>query len=95
VSSTHNGTSRTGTITFSEPLDQSVPLVLGDFFRGRQGLTRAVTSVAYQSDTTVALTYATSGAEPIVPNGWGYVGSPTGLVGANGLPVANFEGLTS
>lgn len=94
VSQTHDGGTNSGTITFSEPLDQSVVLDPADFFRGRLNQTRAAVSVVYDSPTTLAITYAALGTEPIVPNGWGYTGSPGGLVGENGLPVADFDGFT-
>lgn len=90
AASTYTGGSGTGTVVFSEQLDDGVPLVNAHWWR-RQGNTRRnVTSATYDVDgVTVHLTTEPHVADP-GPNGWFYTGSPTGLVGANGLPVANF-----
>ncbi|MCH8478816.1 MAG: hypothetical protein LAT56_12860 [Wenzhouxiangella sp.] len=83
-----------GTITFDQPLDQTVTIDPDDFARGLGGFTRFPTGASYLSSTVIQLTGATANVAAALATGWYYTGTAPRLTGTNGLPVADFGPVT-
>lgn len=80
----------TGTITFDQPLDQTVTLDPADWFRGIGSFRRPVTALSYSSATVVAITGMSSNEAVALANGWAYTPGAAPIKGTNGLNVAGF-----
>lgn len=92
LSSTYSALPGGGNVTFSAPLDQSVPLDPEDWAHGNGTASRVGVTVSYSGPATILISALTSNQPPPRPTGWAYTPGANPLRGANGVEVAAFEG---
>lgn len=92
ISSTWDGGSLTGSITFDRPLDQTVVLVGGDFARGFGSVRREAATLNYSGSSTIEFTSLTAGAFDPLVLGWAYFPNVNKIKGLTGLEVVGFTG---
>lgn len=95
VSSTWDAGLLTGSITFDQPLDQSVALVGGDFARGFGATRREAAALNYSGTSTIEFTALTAAAFVALVVGWAYFPNVNRIKGLSGLEVVGFTGFTT
>jgi hypothetical protein len=84
----------TGSITFDQPLDQTVPLDPADWQHLTSSQHRLVTSIAYSDDYTVSISAMSTATTPGGATGWQYSIGDNPIRGLTGVEVAAFTGFT-
>lgn len=82
----------TGSITFDQPLDQSVPLTGADFARGFGATRREAATLNYSGPSTIEFTSMTASAFVMLVFGWAYFPNVNRIRGLSGLEVAGYTG---
>jgi len=95
ISSTFDGGSGIGSITFDRDIDGTSPTDLGTIFRGVGApASRRATFLAYSGSDTIAIVVEGLGGGPPFAAGWAYQPPPAWILSTLGAPAASFVGFT-